>query len=299
MANQKITQFTEATSFSADTDFIPIVINTDSTPANRKITKANFEAGIASGLSSLGLNTKAGFVSSASFQDTGSGDSFATVTFATPFSSSDYGVNIQATNFGLYPSLDNFSVENKTTSGFRIISDVSISGWGILAGSSVDYIAVANGETAVTSSFTLLAATASYVEDSEKYTDTEISSAQLLDLHNTPVTIVPAQGSGVAVFINKMVTKYTFVTTAYSHFGNAILGITVNYGTGSEIAADSIDRIDTSQDYYESKNNAIDVFGTPTVIENKDVNLNTTSAITLGDGTMKVRTYYSVTPNTF
>jgi len=43
MANQKITQFTEATSFSADTDLIPIVVNTDTTPANRKMTKANLK----------------------------------------------------------------------------------------------------------------------------------------------------------------------------------------------------------------------------------------------------------------
>jgi len=44
MANQKITQFTEATSFSADTDLIPIVINTSTTPANRKITKSNLQS---------------------------------------------------------------------------------------------------------------------------------------------------------------------------------------------------------------------------------------------------------------
>lgn len=44
MADQKITQFTEATSFSADTDLIPIVINTGTTPANRKMTKGNLQS---------------------------------------------------------------------------------------------------------------------------------------------------------------------------------------------------------------------------------------------------------------
>ena len=64
--------------------------------------------------------------------------------------------------------------------------------------------------------------------------------------------------------------------------------------TLSNLAADSVDKIDTSQDYYESKNNATDVFGAVAAIENKDVTLFTDSAITLGDGTLKIRTYYSV-----
>jgi len=133
-----------------------------------------------------------------------------------------------------------------------------------------------------------------------RYIDTEISSAQLLDLLNTPVEIVPAQGSGTAVFIDKIVSKYTFVTTAYEHFGNSTLGIVISYGTtGSPIASDSIDKIDTSQDYYESKNNAVDIFGTAASIENTGVNLTTTGAITLGDGTLKIRTYYRVIESTF
>ena len=128
-----------------------------------------------------------------------------------------------------------------------------------------------------------------------EYIDTEISSAQLLDLHNTPITLVPTQGSGVAVFVDKMVTKYTFVTTPYSHYGNSTLGLYILYATEiSNLAADSVDKIDTSQDYYESKNNATDVFGAVAAIENKDVTLFTDSAITLGDGTLKIRTYYSV-----
>ena len=45
MANQKITQLTEATTL-ADTDLIPIVTNVGGTPLNQKITKANFESGI-------------------------------------------------------------------------------------------------------------------------------------------------------------------------------------------------------------------------------------------------------------
>ena len=60
MANKKITDLTEATSFSGDTDLIPIVTNVGGTPLNQKITKANFESGM-SGLQSTlvsGTNIK-------------------------------------------------------------------------------------------------------------------------------------------------------------------------------------------------------------------------------------------------
>jgi len=151
MANQKITQFTEATSFSADTDLIPIVINTDTTPANRKMTKANFEA-------------------------------------------------------------------------------------------------------AVTSSFALLAATASYVEDSEKYTDTEISSAQILDLHNTPVTLIPEPTDGSFSYPSKVFIKYIFNTTAYTQAASNNIQVRVAGYTGAVLGEQfNSTTIDSTADYQKIK----------------------------------------------
>ena len=46
------------------------------------------------------------------------------------------------------------------------------------------------------------------------YIDTEITSAQLLDLQNTPITIIPSQGAGTVIVIDSMIAKYTFGTTA-------------------------------------------------------------------------------------
>jgi len=46
MANKKITDLTEATSFSGDTDLIPIVTNVGTTPLNQKMTKANLQNAI-------------------------------------------------------------------------------------------------------------------------------------------------------------------------------------------------------------------------------------------------------------
>ena len=117
--------------------------------------------GITGGGGTGSLTTKAGFISSASFQETGSGDSFATVTFETPFSSSDYSVAVELNSPSSYYGVFGDShIGNKTTTGFDIFSDLSIGQWGLFhLGSGMDYIAVANTETSVftipTSSFGL------------------------------------------------------------------------------------------------------------------------------------------------
>jgi len=49
MANKKITQLTEVSSFTSDDDLIPIVINTDTVPSNASISKANLQTAIGGG----------------------------------------------------------------------------------------------------------------------------------------------------------------------------------------------------------------------------------------------------------
>jgi len=130
------------------------------------------------------------------------------------------------------------------------------------------------------------------------YIDTEISSAQILDLQNTPVVLVPAQGAGTVVSIGRMFAKYTFGTTAYSQNGNVFISINVNYIEGVT-AGQGFFNLDTSQDMYQLSPADYRVGQTPSAIENKDVVIQSPSPITLGDGTIKVRTYYSVIPSTF
>ena len=120
--------------------------------------------GITGGGGTGSLTTKAGNIPSSSFQDTGSQfDSFATITFLTPFSSSDYSVAVEFVNPNQYFSISqNFEIKNKTTESFQLFNNYDLATlWGnpLYPGCSVDYIAVANTETSVftipTSSFGL------------------------------------------------------------------------------------------------------------------------------------------------
>lgn len=57
MANKKITELTEVSSFTSDDDLIPIVINTDTVPSNASISKANLQTAIIGGGSLVTLDT--------------------------------------------------------------------------------------------------------------------------------------------------------------------------------------------------------------------------------------------------
>jgi hypothetical protein len=131
------------------------------------------------------------------------------------------------------------------------------------------------------------------------YIDTEISSAQLLDLHNTPVELIPAQGASTVILVGTMVAKYTFGTTAYSQSGNNNISTFVRYPVGGGTsAAQGFFNLDTTQDRYQISPADLRI-DTTEAIANNEVNLTVSSPITGGDGTIKIRTYYSVLPSTF
>lgn len=131
------------------------------------------------------------------------------------------------------------------------------------------------------------------------YIDTEISSAQILDLHNTPVELIPAQGASTVILVGTMVAKYTFGTTAYSQSGNNNISTFVRYPVGGgTTAAQGFFNLDTTQDRYQISPADLRI-DTTEAIANNEVNLTVSSPITGGDGTIKIRTYYSVLPSTF
>ena len=144
------------------------------------------------------------------------------------------------------------------------------------------------------------------IDGDSLYIDTELTSAQILDLHNTPITIIPAQGAGTLVLIKSIYAKYTFGTTAYTKVsGGTGISITVSYTEFSaanpvtiqplviNTASDGIGlQIAFGQVIHQDSN--WDIFNAPMVLCNLPNN-----PITGGDGTIKIRTYYSVIPSTF
>lgn len=63
-----------------------------------------------------------------------------------------------------------------------------------------------------------------------------ISSAQILDLHDTPVTLVAAPGAGKLNIVDEVMLKMTFLTAAYT--GANALEIRYTDGSGAKVTAD-------------------------------------------------------------
>ena len=130
------------------------------------------------------------------------------------------------------------------------------------------------------------------------YIDTEISSAQILDLQNTPVTIIPAQGDGTQILVSEIFIKYSFGTIPYTQGGDNSLRTFIFYTDINGITAIINPLIDSSINSSNFSPSTTSVTNPPS---NEPVILVTppSSPITLGDGTIKIRTYYNVIPSTF
>lgn len=63
-----------------------------------------------------------------------------------------------------------------------------------------------------------------------------LSSAQILDLHDTPVALVAAPGAGKLTIVDEVVLKMTFATAAYT--GANALEIRYTDGSGAKVTAD-------------------------------------------------------------
>ena len=125
------------------------------------------------------INSKAGTIPSESFSGTTLAS--ASVTFGTAFNTSNYSVTATVNSAGNIGDLGDTSVISKTSSGFTVALGAGVSTLATFTDATVDYLAVAYGETAVTTTFAETAATASYVEYSNVVSKPTLvsSSAQL------------------------------------------------------------------------------------------------------------------------
>lgn len=129
----------------------------------------------------------------------------------------------------------------------------------------------------------------------ETYIDTEVSSAQLLDLFNTPVELIPQPIDGSLSYPSKVYIKYIFNTTPYRQAGSVSINVRTSAYT-DEVLGETFGSYTFSSgaDYQRLTQivqvGELDAFSTE---------LYTPSALTEGDGTIKVRVYYSVIETAF
>ena len=69
-----------------------------------------------------------------------------------------------------------------------------------------------------------------------QYVDVTLTSAQILALHSTPITLIPAPAAGFAIQVDSVAASLKFGTTAYTG-ANAL---TLNYTNGSGATAITI-----------------------------------------------------------
>lgn len=118
-----------------------------------------------------------------------------------------------------------------------------------------------------------------------------LSSADILDLHNTPVTVVAAPGAGKYLVFHRYDAHYTYGTVGYATLGN---GVSLAYGAaGTDIFAvagaslsGSVSKVYRA--YEDATHDAVDIINQPIVL------VADAGAMTDGDGTLTAHVWYSI-----
>lgn len=121
-----------------------------------------------------------------------------------------------------------------------------------------------------------------------QYEDLEISSAQLLDLYNTSITIIPAQGTNTLIVPVEAWAFLDYNATTYASGGTVNLTLnSVTVGTLASTAVTAASDMITKFDLSTAVSNGS--------ILNKSLNItNSTGVFTTGDSPLKIRIIYKV-----
>ncbi|MDB4245990.1 hypothetical protein N9824_00435 [bacterium] len=130
---------------------------------------------------------------------------------------------------------------------------------------------------------------------SAKYIDIEVTSAQILDLHNTPVELIPQPIDGSLSYPSKVYIKHIFGTTAYTQNGSTNINVRTSAYTDAVLGETFGSYTFSSAADYQKMTSIIQV-GEQDAFSTE---LYTPAALIEGDGTIKVRVYYSDIPSTF
>jgi len=137
------------------------------------------------------------------------------------------------------------------------------------------------------------------------YIDTEISSAQLLDLHNTSVVLIPESTNNDRWSVDKIIVQYKPEQAPYISGGSNLISMAIKYFVnGVDVNKNASSNAVFDGDLSSSINSRNSITPQSFVIifcpdQPASVNIVSQYPITGGDGTIKVRTYYSVIPSTF
>lgn len=121
-----------------------------------------------------------------------------------------------------------------------------------------------------------------------QYEDLEISSAQLLDLYNTPITIIPAQGANTVIVPIEAWAFLDYDAATYAAGGTVQLTLnSIVIGTLASTAVTSAADLYTKFDLSTAVSNGS--------IANKSLDItNATAVFTTGDSPLKIRIIYKV-----
>ena len=114
-----------------------------------------------------------------------------------------------------------------------------------------------------------------------------LSSADILDLHNTPVTLVAAPGAGKYLVPHKFIAYFDAGTTEYLSGGSVVAA----WYWGAERRDDMADLSGTSGAVLVT---AVTNSGNALDIVNTAIRVGAVDALTDGDGTLTVTVWYSV-----
>ena len=119
-----------------------------------------------------------------------------------------------------------------------------------------------------------------------------LSSADILDLHNTGVTLVAAPGAGKVVVPSRITTFLTFGTVAYTFAGDVAVSYNFDgFGLGNACQLATLTAVaDSASFMYPGSTGSTltaDVANAPLMVF-------ATGAITTGDGTLTITTWYSI-----
>ena len=114
-----------------------------------------------------------------------------------------------------------------------------------------------------------------------------LSSADILDLHNTPVTLVAAPGAGKWLVPVQFVAYFTAGASEYLSGGSVVAA----WYWGTERRADIADLSGTTSAVAVT---AVTATGNASDVVNKAILIGAVDALTLGDGTLTVTVWYTV-----